>query len=215
MSSFICTDRHDENLLIELFSLFTSNHRPTISVHKFADRVHDISGTLERIHEANLLSMHKVLVIDNVTVECVLIDEKQIDATILIKNITEARCLWQSGVLRWQNINGKVRRVVEGWTRNGSNVKFDRTIRIYTSHTKATRFFRLDFDGKLLEDEISRMKRSFNEQMNEINDLNKEREQIRQQLDKLKQSSTDEKQKLQKLVQVRFRYTRSFSGRIR
>lgn len=206
MSSFICTDRHDENLLIELFSLFTSNYRPTIFVHKFADHVHDISGTLERIQRANLLSMHQVLVIENVTVECVLIDEKQIDATILVENITEAQRLLQSGVLQWQNINGKVRRVVEGWTRNGSNVKFDRTIRIYTSHTKPTRYFRVGFDGKLLEDEMTEMKRLLHEQKNEINDLQREREMICQQLDKLKRSSTDEKQKLQKLVQVRFRY---------
>ena len=48
MSAFICTDNHDEKILLELFSRYCRGYRPTIFVMKYLNEVHDISGTLER-----------------------------------------------------------------------------------------------------------------------------------------------------------------------
>lgn len=209
MSSFICADNHDEKLLIELLSLFTSDNRPAIVIRPYADHVHDISGTLERVQEANLLSMYDVLSIDCVPVQCLLIDHKQIEATILVEDLAEAKRIWQSGVLQWRSVTRKVRRVLDGWTRDGSNIKFDRIVRIYTSDERPTRHFRTAADPNVLKDDRDRTKGSMTAQMRELNELKEDREKVNDQLEKLQQNCADQKQKRQPLMQVRSKCSRS------
>src|SRR5205807_1856803 len=111
MSSFICTNNNDEKILIEILSSYSSDHRPPIYVRTYTDQVHDISGTLENTKKANLLTIYDVLKIDNITVECVLIDVKQIEATILVENLDEIKKIRQNGILRWTKVDRKVKQV--------------------------------------------------------------------------------------------------------
>jgi chromosome segregation ATPase len=140
MSAFICSDSHDEEILLGLFSYYSRGYRPTIFVRKYSERVHNVSGTLDRINGGNLLSIYQVLKIDNVTVECVLIDFKQIEATILLNDLQHAKHIRQSGVLRWDKIDKKVKQVVEAWTYDGSNIKLDKAFRIYTNDKQPARY---------------------------------------------------------------------------
>ena len=48
MSSFICTDVHDEKLLLGLFQRYATTYRPTITVMKHRETVHNVRGTLSR-----------------------------------------------------------------------------------------------------------------------------------------------------------------------
>jgi structural maintenance of chromosomes protein 6 len=141
MSSFICCDVHDQNILLEHFSCYSRGYRPTIYVMKYCHQVHNVSGTLERIQRANLTCVHQVLSVDNVTVECALIDFKQIEATLLVKDFAQAKRLKHSGVLRWERIENKVKHVVEAWTYDGSNIKMDKAFRIYTNDRQPARYF--------------------------------------------------------------------------
>ena len=203
MPSFMCADNHDEKLLIEILSSFTSDNRPAIVIRPYAERVHDISGTLDRIREANLRSMYDILAVDSVPVQCLLIDDKQIEATILVENFAEAKRIWQSGVLKWPTVTRKVRRVLEGWTRDGSNIKFDPIVRLYTSDDRPTRYFRTDADPNVLNDDMDKTHGSMTQQMRELNELKEDREKVNDQLEKVQRNWSDERQKLQSFTQVR------------
>ncbi|CAF3465727.1 unnamed protein product [Rotaria socialis] len=210
MSSFICTDNHDEHILLELFSKYCRGYRPTIIVKRFSEELPDVSGTLERVQRANLLSVYQVLKIDNITVACVLIDHKQIEATILIEDLQEATRIRQSGVLRWDRIYGKVKQVGEALTYDGSNIKLDKAFRIYTNDRQPARYFtsnstqalsieELNTDIKRLHDQIKQTNLSMNELKtirqttkdnldkikNMINENNKKIIELNQQLDRL------------------------------
>jgi len=174
MSAFICSDNDDEKILLELFSRYSRGYRPMISVRKYAEQIIDVSGTLNQIRQANLLSILQVLKIDNITVACYLIDFRQIEATILLDNLEHAKRIRQSGVLRWQRVDRKVKQVVEAWTYDGSNVKLDKAFRIYTNDKQPARYFtsnntqslstnELESDIKRLNDQINQMNQSINE----------------------------------------------------
>ncbi|CAF3357287.1 unnamed protein product [Rotaria socialis] len=141
MSSFICSDNHDEAILLEILSSYAFDCRPPIYIRAYSSKVHDISGTLKRIRAVNLLPIYDVLKIDNITVECALIDIKQIEATILIENLEPVKELRQNKILRWERIDGKVKQVVEAWTFDGTNIKFDKTFRIYTNEKQPIKYF--------------------------------------------------------------------------
>ncbi|CAF3898576.1 unnamed protein product, partial [Rotaria magnacalcarata] len=141
MPSFICSDKHDEEILLEILSSYALDCRPPIYIRAYSTKVHDISGTLKRIREVNLLPIYDVLKIDDVTVECALIDIKQIEATILIENLGPVKELRQNKLLRWERIDGKVKQVVEAWTFDGTNIKFDKTFRIYTNEKQPLKYF--------------------------------------------------------------------------
>ena len=209
MSSFICTDVHDEAILLELFSYYSRGYRPTIFRMKHCDKAADVSGTLEQIRRANLLSVHQVLKIDNVTVECILIDLKQIEATILLDDLQRAKDIRQSGILRWQKIDGKVKQVVEAWTYDGSNVKLDKAFRIYTNDKQPARYFTSDNTQALSNDELNTDIKRLQEQINQMNlSLNTLRT-IRQttitSLENMKIASTTNKKKIKELNKVIYR----------
>jgi chromosome segregation ATPase len=206
MSSFICTDVHDERILLELFDYYCRRYRPTIFVMKFSNQVHDVSGTLERIRRANLLSIYQVLKIDNITVECALIDFKQIEATILVEDLQEAKQIRQSGILRWDRIDKKVKQVSEAWAYDGSNIKLDKAFRIYTNDKQAARYFtsnnaqslsteELQVDIKRLNEQIKQMKES-------INELKLIRQTTTDSIENVKKATHDNNKKTKELAKV-------------
>ena len=206
MSAFICTDVHDEQILLELFSRCSCSYRPTIFVTKYSKKVHDVSGTLERIKRANLLSMYEVLKIDNIVVECALIDFKQIEATILVEDLHHVKRIRQNGVLRWEKIDKKVKQVAEAWTYDGSNIKLDKAFRIYTNDKQPARYFtsynnqslsidELNLDIKRLHDEIKQMNLSTN-QLKTIQQTTKDN------LDQIKTKSIENQKEIKELTEV-------------
>jgi len=206
MSSFICTDNDDEKILIEILSSYSSDHRPPIYVRIYSDKVHDISGTKQYVKQANLLTIHDVLKIDNITVECVLIDFKQIEATILVENLEEVKNLRQSGILRWKNIDRKVKQVVEAWTCDGSNIKLDSTFRIYTNDKQPIRYFLSNSTQSLSIEELESNIKSLNEQIKEMNEslnkLNTIRQTIIDEINQTKKESANNKKKIRELMKV-------------
>ena len=206
MTAFICANLHDERILLELFSRYTRDHRPQIYTRKFSDRVPDISGTLDRVRRANLLSIYQVLRIDNVTVECALIDYRQIEATILVDNLEHAKRIRQSGVLRWDKVSGKVKQVVEAWTTDGSNVKLDSAFRIYTNDKQPARFFTSNNTQSQSYEELNLDIKVLSDQLNNVNtsiiELKKIRQTTSTNLEKLKKDSIDNKKRMKELNKV-------------
>jgi chromosome segregation ATPase len=211
MSGFICSDNHDEKILLELFSYYARDYRPTITVRKYSTVVPDISGTLERIRRANLLSIYQVLKIDNITVECTLIDFRQIEATILVEDLQHAKRIRQSGILRWANIDRKVKQVVEAWTYDGSNVKLDKAFRIYTNDRQPARYFTSNNNQSLSADELNMEIKRLNEQVHQmdisINELRKIRQTTIDDFEKMKKATTENKRKIKELNKVIYRET--------
>jgi chromosome segregation ATPase len=206
MSAFICTDIHDEKILLELFSYYSRAYRPTIYVMKFTDVVHNISGTLGQVRHANLLPIHQVLKIDNVTVECALIDFKQVEATILLDDLEHAKRVRQSGVLRWERVDRRVKQVVEAWTYDGSNIKLDKAFRIYTNDKQPARYFTSNNSESLSNDELISDITRLHEQINQVNvsitELKKIRQTTSDNLEKIKKDSNDNKMKIKDLNKV-------------
>jgi chromosome segregation ATPase len=206
MSSFICTDVHDERILLELFSYYSRGYRPTIFRMKYSDQAHDVSGTLDRIRRADLLSIYQVLKIDNITVECALIDFKQIEATILLDDLQHAKRIRQSGILRWDRIDKKVKQVAEAWTYDGSNVKLDKAFRIYTNDKQPARYFTSNNTQSLSNDELNIEIKRLEEQINQTNLSMNELRTIRQttinNLENMKKASTANKKKIKELNKV-------------
>ncbi|CAF0962841.1 unnamed protein product [Rotaria sordida] len=203
MSSFICTDVHDERILLELFAQYSRGYRPTIFVMKYPQKVHNISGTLDRIKRANLLSIYQVLKIDNITVECALIDFKQIEATILLEDLEHAKRIRQSGILRWERINKKVKQVVEAWTYDGSNIKLDKAFRIYTNDKQPARYFTSNNTQSLtineLNIEITRLNEQIKQMNLSMNELKTIRQTTKNDLDKMKNMSNENQKKIDEL----------------
>ncbi|CAF1460702.1 unnamed protein product [Adineta ricciae] len=204
MSAFICSEYHDERILLELFTTYASGYRPVIFTMKYRDRTPDISGTLERISRANLLSFYQVLKIENVVVECALIDLKQIEATILIENLEAAKQLRRTGALLWESVNNKVKRVVEAWTCDGSNVKLDKAFRIYTNDRQPLRYFSSNTTQSLSNEELNKEIRDLQEQVNQTNvsidDLKAQRQRAVSELETIKKSSVENQKKLKELT---------------
>ncbi|CAF3335461.1 unnamed protein product [Rotaria sp. Silwood1] len=204
MSSFICTDNHDEKILLEILSSYSFDRRPPVYVRAHSDKVHDVSGTLEHIKQANLLSIYDVLKIDNITVECALIDFKQIEATILIENLEQVKQLRQSEILHWEKIDRKVKQVVEAWTSDGSNIKFDKAFRIYTNDKQPIKYFlthnteslsieELEIDIKCSYSQIQQM----NTSMDELRTIRKTK---LDEINQAKKASTNNKKKIKELM---------------
>lgn len=208
MSSFICTDTDDEKLLLEILSSYSSEHRPAIYVRKYSDQIHDISGTREYIQQANLLTIYDVLKIDNITVECALIDFKQIEVTILVENLDEIKQYKQTGILKWKNIDRKVKQVVEAWTADGSNIKLDGTFRIYTNVKQPLRYFLSNNVQSLLDEELKCDIKILEEQIEQIDDILNQLKIIQEtkttEINQIKKSRIDNKKKLRDLMMVYF-----------
>ena len=207
MSSFICTDGHDERLLLDLFAQHSHGYRPTVFKTEYVTVAHDISGTLEHIQRANLLSIYQVLNIDNVIVERVLVDIKQIEATILIENMQEAKRLRQSGVLRWQKVHKKVKQVVEAWTYDGSNIKLDKAFRIYTNDRQPARYFLSSNTQSLsigeCEAEIQQASEQIRQVTDSLNTLQTGRRTALKTVEGLKKDAYENKKKIVALNAVR------------
>jgi len=206
MSSFICENNDDEKILIEILSSYSSDHRPPIYVRRYSDQVHDISGTMQYIRQANLLTIYDVLKIDNITVECLLIDLKQIEATILVENLEEVKNLRQSGILQWKNIDRKVRQVVEAWTCDGSNIKLDSTFRIYTNDKQPIKYFSSNSTQSLSIEELEYDIQSSNEQIKQMNEslnkLNTIQQAIIDEINQTNKASANNKKKIRELMNV-------------
>ena len=206
MSAFICSDNHDEKLLLEIFSRYSQGYRPTIFGRKYSREVPDISGTLGHIRRANLVSIHEVLKIDNVTVECVLIDLKQIEATILVEDLQSAKQIKQSGVLHWQRVDKKVKQVAEAWTYDGSNIKLDKAFRIYTNDRQPARYFTSNNNQSLSTNEVQSDIKRLNEQIQQMNssviELRKIHQTTLNNLEELKRETNVNKKKIRDLNKV-------------
>jgi DNA repair exonuclease SbcCD ATPase subunit len=204
MSSFICVDHDDEKLLIEILSSYSSDHRPPIYVHAYEDQVHDISGTVQCIKQANLLTIYDVLKIENITVECALIDFKQIETTVLVENLEEAKNLRLSGRLSWKKIHRKVKQVTEAWTCDGSNIKLDSTFRIYTNDKQPMKYFLSNSTQSLSIEELELEIKSSCEQikqMNEsLNQLKTTRQTTMNEINQTKKESMKNKRKMKELM---------------
>ena len=207
MSSFICTDVHDEKLLLDVFSHYVQGSRPTIYVMRHASRVHDISGTLDRVRRAQLLSIYEVLRIDNVTVACALIDFKQIEATILLEDLAQAKQIRQSGVLRWEKVDKKVKQVVEAWTYDGSNIKLDKAFRIYTNDRQPARYFLSNNSQALspeeLQTDIQRLSEQIDQMMRAFNEEKGKQQKNQTNLNQMTRKTEDSKKRIKQLNQVR------------
>ena len=208
MSTFICSDNHDEKILLEIFSRYTGHSRPPISTRRYSQQVHDISGTLSRVQRAQLLSIYQVLRIDNPTVECYLIDEKHIEATILVEDLQRAKQIKQSGVLLWDKVYKRVKQVSEAWTYDGSNIKLDTAFRIYTNDKQPARYFTSNNNQSLSTEEIDADIKRLNEQIQQINLSIQELKKIQQttvtNLDELKRATNENKKKIRDLNKVMF-----------
>jgi hypothetical protein len=206
MSSFICTDSHDEKILIEILSSYTRETRSTIFVQAFAEHVHDVSGTLKHIKQANLLSMHQVLRIDNTTVECVLIDDKKIEATILVDDLEQAKRIRASNILSWNKIHHKVRQVTEAWTLDGSNIKFGNAFRIYTNDKQLMKYFLSSSMSTETIEQVHCSLKQLNQQIDQTNDelriIRQRRVDIVDDLNKIKQIRSNDKKKLANAILV-------------
>jgi len=206
MSSFICANNDDEQILIGIFSSYSSDHRPPIFVRAYSDKVHDISGTLEHIKQANLLTIYDVLKIDNITVECALIDFKQIEATILVENLDEVKKLRRSSILAWKSIDRKVKQVVEAWTCDGSNIKLDGTFRIYTNDKQPIRYFLSNSSQSLSIEELEIDIKSSYEQIKQMNESLNKLKTIRQtmidEINNAKKANINNKKKIRELMKV-------------
>ena len=203
MPSFICSDHDDERILIEIFSLYSSDHRPPIYVYAYPDCLPDISGTVQCIKRANLSTIADVLKIDNITVECALIDFKQIESTILVQNITEAKKLRESGILNWKKIDRKVKQVTEAWTSDGSNVKLDSIFRIYTNDRRPIKYFLSTTTKALSMEELTMEIRSIAEQFERMKESLNQLKSIRQTtLDRITQTKEDRTINQQKLDEL-------------
>jgi hypothetical protein len=209
LSSFICCDNDDEKILIEILSSYSSNCRPPIYIRPYADQVYDISGTIQYTKQANLLTIYDVLKIENITVECVLIDFKQIEATILVENIIEAKNLRQNGRISWKKINRKVKHVTEAWTYDGSNVKLDSTFRIYTNDKKPIQYFLSNSTKSLSIEELKSEIKSSREQIQQMNESLNQLKTIRQttmnDINQMKKESMKNKQTIDELIKKRDR----------
>ena len=207
MSSFICTNVHDEKLLLDIFSRHAHGSRPTIFVMKHASEVHDISGTLDRIRRAQLLSIYEVLRIDNITVACALIDFKQIEATVLLQDLAEAKRIRQSGVLRWEKVHKKVKQVAEAWTYDGSNIKLDKAFRIYTNDRQPARYFLSNNAQALspeeLQVEIQRLSEQIDQLTRALNEEKANQKKNQASLDQMTRNTHENKKKIKELNQVR------------
>lgn len=206
MSSFICTSNHDEKILLEILSSFSIGRRPPIYVRAFSDNVHDVSGTLKQIREANLLAMYDVLKIDNANVECILIDVKQIEATILIENFEKVKELKQSQKLSWEKIDKKVKQVAEAWTFDGSNIKFDKTSRIYTNEKQPIRYFLTTNIQPLSKEELEADIKSSSRQLEEviisINELKANGKRMKNEMNECNKEIIINKKKIEELMKV-------------
>ncbi|CAF1187029.1 unnamed protein product [Adineta steineri] len=171
MPAFICTDNHDEQILLEILASYSSDdYYPPVYVRAYSDNIPDISGTLKHIKQANVISIYDILKIDNITVECALIDFKQIEATILLENLDEVKQIRESERLNWKKIDRKVKQVVEAWTYDGSNIKFDKTFRIYTNDKQAIKYFSTDNNQSLSIKELQVNIKQLNEQIKRMNE---------------------------------------------
>jgi hypothetical protein len=206
MASFICSDIDDEKILLEIFSLYSFEQSPPVFVRAHSNSVHDTSGTLKQIKQANLLSIHQVLRIDNMTVECALIDFKQIEATILLEDLEQVKSVRQSGILQWKKIDRKVKQVTEAWTCDGSNIKFDKAFRIYTNEKQTMKYFATNTTQSLSLEELQlNIKFSYEQiiQTNEsMNELKRTRQTIIDDINKTKKASADNKRKIKDLNKV-------------
>lgn len=208
MNCFICDNRHDEEILLEILSEFANENRPKIIVKRFREKVHDIQGTLNEIEKANLFSMHKVLSIDDVNVECLLIDEKHVEATILVENISKSKEIYQSGILQWSKIQKKIRNVVEAWTLDGSNVKFDPVFRIYSGENCSNRFLSsnrpFNETREQIREKIGEIQRNIGQKKQNLSNLNAQRRNLNDLMKKSRNEQLNIEKDLRQLNEVRF-----------
>ncbi|UJR25752.1 hypothetical protein I4U23_007101 [Adineta vaga] len=203
MSAFICANSNDEQILLEILSSYTSDYRSPIYVRTYSNELPDISGTLERIREANLLPMCDVLKIDHPIVESVVIDLKQIEATILLENLEEVIRVKESEILNWEIIDRKVKHVVEAWTYDGANIKLNTTFRIYTNEKQTIKYLSINSNQSLSIEEFRNDIRHFHEQIEQVNECISQINIVRQKtVDKLNEAmvvSADNRRKISEL----------------
>ena len=138
--------------------------------------------------------------------ECALIDFKQIEVTILLEDLQEAKRVRQSGALHWPRVDKKVKQVTEAWTYDGSNVKLDKAFRIYTNDKQPARYFTSNNSQSLsneeLNVEIKRLYEQITQVNGSINELNKIRQTTVENLEKMKKDICDNKKKIKELNKV-------------
>jgi len=210
METFICSDRHDELILLDIFSKYPSNSRPRITVTKFSDKAPDVSGTLAQVRKAGLVPIYDILTITNPIAETYLIDNRQIEATILLQDLNQAKQIRQGNTLRWKIVDRKVKQVVEAWTIDGSNIKLDRAFRIYTNDRQPAKYFTTTNAQALSINELERDVKQLNTEIHQktlsMNELRKIQQRITENLQQGKQSKIDIQQKINELTQQIDRY---------
>jgi hypothetical protein len=143
-------------------------------------------------------------------VECILVDFKQIEATILLEDLQHAKHIRQSGVLRWDKVDKKVKQVVEAWTYDGSNVKLDKAFRIYTNDKQPARYFTSNNAQSLSANELDSEMKRLNDQINQMNlsiiELRKIRQTTIENLEKMKKATSENKKKIKELTKVIYRH---------
>ena len=114
--------------------------------------------------------------------------------------------------MRWEKVDKLVKQVVEAWTHDGSNVKFDRAFRIYTNERQAARYFRSENAEQLSTDdllgEIQRLKLQIDAINGEIQRNQIQRKKLDETFRTTKKKSDDNRRKIGELTQVE---TRVFS----
>lgn len=206
MAAFICSDNHDERILLDIFSKHCHGSRPTIHVTRFPETPPDVSGTLEKIKRAQLLSIYQVLRIDNVVAESVLIDSKQIEATILVQDLQEIKRIRQSGVLRWERIHKKVKQVTDAWTADGLNITLGAAFRIYTNERQPMKYFKSTSTQSLSADELNENIKRLNDEVKRtdslLNELKTNQKKIKDNLEKINQMIVGNQKKIIELTKV-------------
>ena len=206
MPSFICADNHDEQILVTILSSYSTSTRPPIFIQAYADRVHDVSGTLKCIERAGLLSIYQVLRVEDMTVANVLIDHRKVEATLLLNDLEEAKRIRQSGVLHWRKIDHQVRQVLEAWTSDGSNVRFDQASRIYAADKQPMRYFLSTSTSTVSVTELGGAVKQLEEQIQQISKeldvLRKSQQRIRDDLQHAQQVNAENTAQLRELVTV-------------
>ncbi|CAF1468971.1 unnamed protein product [Adineta ricciae] len=205
MSAFICSSSTDEQILLEIFSSYTSDNRPPIYVRTFSVQTPDISSTLGHVRRANLLSIYNVLKIDHPIVESVLIDFRQIESTILVENIDEVRRIRQDGSLNWHEVDQRVKRVVEAWTHDGTNIKLNETFRVDENEKQPVKYLSTDSEQSVSIEELQKDIDYFHEHIQEMNEsldrMKLNRQTTVDQLDEMTKTSADNGNKISELKQ--------------
>ncbi|XP_048256019.1 structural maintenance of chromosomes protein 6-like isoform X1 [Haliotis rufescens] len=162
LHAFCCTDHHDEKVLEGIFEREIKDGRhPSIIVSRFTNQIHDISRFRVQSEHPCILDM---LNIEDTVVANTLIDQRSVENIILIADNKEARRVMQ---------HCPPRNCKQAYTKVGDEIYCHPTFRYYSANVDKARYLTAN-----VEEEIAHYE-------GEIQSLQRELDNVRQQRNKL------------------------------